>query len=189
MTNNAYTSNADLEMFRTPASAFLPLLDYRPEWFQGSGFDPSAGDGRMLGEVIRRGNVGPHHLNDVRQSEIAKMAELLGVAATCLDYLVAENLPCADFMITNTPVKVAQQFVTKAKSHIDGPICVLQPISWQATAKRSVWLREAGLAYVLNLMRRPSWEIDGSANVPNACDFAWFVFLPDQSAPTVMDWI
>ena len=41
------------EVFRTPEYAYTALFDYRPEWFTGRGFDPSAGDGRMIREVIR----------------------------------------------------------------------------------------------------------------------------------------
>ena len=61
--------NTKNEVYRTPAYSYLPLLDYNPSWFEGVGFDPSAGDGRMMAEIAKRGNAGPHYLNDIRAEE------------------------------------------------------------------------------------------------------------------------
>jgi hypothetical protein len=177
------------ETFRTPNYAFEPLLDYNPEWFQGRGFDPSAGDGRMIGEIIKRGNPGPHFVNDIRHEEFDGMSRLPGVAASVSDYLATAKPPSADFMITNPPFTKSVEFVSKARTHIGGPICILQSIAWQSTRKRSEWLRNAGLALVLNLTRRPKWQVDGGGKAPsNIWDFAWFVFLPGHSDLPQMDW-
>ena len=176
------------ETFRTPAYSFLPLLDYRPDWFTGCGFDPSAGDGRMIREIIRRGNPGPHFVNDIREEEADALADCGTV--TIGDYLADPAPPSADFLITNPPFSKAVQFVEKARQHIAGPILILQSIGWQTTAKRSLWLRQAGLAHVLNLPRRPKWEVDsGVFKKTNVWDYAWFVFLPDHVGPPTMDWL
>jgi hypothetical protein len=176
------------EAFRTPAYAFTPLLDYRPEWFQGRGFDPCAGDGRMISEIIRRGNAGPHYLNDIRPEELSKLLPL--GHATNGDYLAMRNPPRCDFLMTNPPFSKAMLIVEKARKHISGPICILQSIAWQSTRKRSEWLRAAGLAYVLNLPRRPKWQVDSGEKVANNIwDYAWFIFLPKHTEGTMMDWL
>ncbi|WP_404482030.1 hypothetical protein [Novosphingobium sp. BL-52-GroH] len=176
------------EAFRTPTYSYTPLLDYRPEWFVGSGFDPSAGDGRMLREIVQRGNPGPHHANDIRGEELPGLLDI--GSATALDYLEMRFPPACDFLITNPPFTRAVEFVKKARTHVRGPICILQSIAWQGTRKRSEWLRTAGLAFVLNLPRRPKWEVDTGDKIgKNIWDFAWFVFLPGHSGGTTMDWL
>jgi hypothetical protein len=183
--------NTKAEVYRTPAYSYLPLLDYKPEWFSGIGFDPSAGDGRMIAEVIRRGNAGPHFANDIREEEEALMRESLGDNAhiSIGDYLAMENPPEVDFSITNPPFTLSVEFVKKAQQHVRGPICILQSVAWQGTHKRSQWLKESGLAYVLNLSKRPRWEVDVGIAHSNIWDFAWFVFLPNHNELPRMDWL
>lgn len=176
------------EVYRTPMSAFTPLLDYRPTWFEGRGFDPSAGDGRMISEIIRRGNPGPHHLVDIRSEEWPALARLGDV--TIADYLAIERPPEADFLITNPPFSLTDAFIAKARTHVRGPIVILQQSAWATSASRSGRLRDAGLAHVLHLKRRPTWEMDHGAEPPGRFySFAWFVFLPDHKGPPLMDWL
>lgn len=179
--------HAATETFRTPAYSFTPLLNFRPEWFVGSGFDPSAGDGRMIREIMRRGNHGPHFVNDIREEELPSLLDC--GQATIGDYLTMTDVPQCDFLITNPPFTKAVQIVEKARTHVSGPICILQSIQWQSTRKRSEWLRKSGLTYVLNLPRRPRWEVEVGNGYSNIFDFAWFVFLPDYKGSTTMDWL
>lgn len=183
--------NTKNEVYRTPDYAFKPLFDYRPEWFEGRGCDPSAGDGRMLAEIARRGNLGPHYAADIRAEEETLMRKNLpeGTQIEINDYLWNMNVPECDFMITNPPFTLAVDFVKKARTHTKGPIFILQSVSWQGTNKRSRWMKQAGLAYVLNLARRPKWEVDVGTAHSNIWDFAWFVFLPDYTDLPRMDWI
>ena len=182
--------NTKNEVYRTPAYSYLPLLDYNPSWFEGVGFDPSAGDGRMMAEIAKRGNAGPHYLNDIRaEEEVLMRANLPDAHITIGDYLWDMNPPEVDFMITNPPFTLAVDFVKKARTHTKGPIFILQSVSWQGTRKRSQWLKKSGLAYVLNLAARPKWEVDVGTAHSNIWDFAWFVFLPDYNELPRMDWL
>lgn len=177
------------EVFRTPAHAYQSLFDYRPEWFLGTGFDPSAGDGRMFAELIKRGFEGPFHANDIREEE-SDALERSGASWTIGDYLKDSDPPTADFMVTNPPFSLSVPFVEKAREHVGGPICILQAISWQSTQKRSAWMKANRPAYILNLAKRPKWEVDSGGKAPTSLwDFAWFVFLPGHDGPTVMDWL
>jgi len=176
------------EVFRTPAYCYELLFDRHPEWFVGRGFDPAAGDGRMIREIVRRGNPGPHFLNDIREEERHALIDC--GEATIGDYLSMVDPPASNFMITNPPFTKAVEFVQKAREHVSGPICILQSTRWQSTQKRSEWLRTAGLALVLNLPRRPQWEVDSGVVVRNnVMDFAWYVFLPDHHGRPEMDWL
>lgn len=189
--NSVFARNRETETYRTPGDAFLPLLCYNPRWFCGRGFDPSAGDGRMLAEIIRRGNPGPHFANDIREEEEPRLrGNIPSAKITIGDYLSMKSPPEADFLITNPPFTLAVEFVKKAREHITGPILILQSVSWQGTSKRSRWLKEeSGLAYVLNLPRRPRWEVDVGTAHSNIWDFAWFVFLPGYAGLPKMDWL
>ena len=176
------------EVFRTPAYCYELLFDRHPEWFTGRGFDPPAGDGRMIREIIRRGNPGPHVVNDIREEE---RPALIGCGEVTIgDYLSMVDPPACDYMITNPPFTKAVEFVQKARTHVSGPICILQSTRWQSTQKRSEWLRTAGLALVLNLPRRPQWEVDsGDVVKNNVMDFAWYIFLPRHHGRPEMDWL
>jgi len=176
------------EVFRTPPYCYELLFDRHPEWFVGRGFDPAAGDGRMIRELMQRGNPGPHFVNDIREEERPALIDC-GVA-TIGDYLTMIDPPACDFLITNPPFTKAVEFVQKARTHVSGPICILQSTRWQSTQKRSEWLRTAGLALVLNLPRRPQWEVDSGETVRNnVMDFAWYVFLPGHCGRPEMDWL
>ena len=188
--HNMRSRHEKFETFRTPDYCFAELYSYRPEWFSGSGFDPSAGDGRMLRHVIEQGNVGPHYANDIREEELATLSAIPNMTATVGDYLEMTDLPDVDFLVTNPPFTKAVEFVQKAQTHVSGPICILQSIAWQTTRKRSDWLRGSGLAYVLNITKRPKWEVDSGGKAPsNIWDFAWFVFLPGHTDRPIMDWL
>lgn len=176
------------EVFRTPAYCYELLFDRHPEWFAGRGFDPAAGDGRMIREIVRRGNLGPHFVNDIREEERPALIDC--GEATIGDYLSMVDPPACDFLITNPPFTKAVEFAQKARTHVSGPICILQSTRWQGTQKRSEWLRTAGLALVLNLARRPQWEVDsGDVVRNNVMDFAWYIFLPDHDGRPEMDWL
>ncbi|WOB78479.1 hypothetical protein [Brevundimonas nasdae] len=178
----------ELQVYRTPMEAFTPLLDYRPEWFAGRGFDPSAGDGRMIEEIVKRGNAGPHYLNEIRPEEWPKLARVGEV--TIGDYRALDNPPEADFLVTNPPFRETDDFLAKARTHIKGPIILLQQAAWATTAKRATRLRGQGLAFILHLTKRPKWEMDGGAEPPGRFyGFSWFVFLPDYTGPVVTDWL
>lgn len=180
------------QTYRTPPHAYQKLLDFRPDWFEGVGFDPSSGDGRMILEIITRGNRNRHIVNDVRTGEYAQLHRTFAdhdVVIHLGDYLDMQAPPSADFLITNPPFSLAQQFVEKARDHITGPICVLQSIAWQATEARSRWFKTSNLAFVLNIAKRPRFEVDVGRAPNNIWDYAWFVFIPDHDTGVTMDWL
>ena len=178
------------EVFRTPANTFEAILDHCPELFQGVGFDPSAGDGRMLAEIVRRGNVECQHANEIRPEERPALELALPSAViTIEDYLSMKRPPFADFLITNPPFTLSRKFVDKAHKHIAGPICILQSLAWLGSGERSRWWPSSGLESVYILSKRPKWELDIGAGTNNHYDYAWYVFQPGHRVPPAIEWI
>ena len=165
------------------------MLDYEPGWFTGRGFDPSAGDGRMIRTLIERGNAGPHFLNEIREDERLALEALPNCSVTIGDYVTMEAPPVADFLLTNPPFTLAQAFVEKARQHVTGPICILQSLAWQGSRGRRQWFTAAGLAKVLILPDRPRWEVDSGRPPMNLYDYGWFVFMPGWTSPPTLEWL
>ena len=174
--------------------AFEALFDYAPEWFNGPVLDPSAGDGRMTAELVRRGFDYPHHLNDLRAVEVDRWRAnslLRGCTFSAEDYLTLPPPRRFSATVTNPPFTKTVAFIEKAKTETDGVVCILQSIAFMGTQKRSAYLkRESGLRFILNLPKRPKWEFDDPAQgSSNVWDFAWFVFDQRHSGPVTVDWL
>lgn len=179
------------EVFRTPMYSFTPLYNYNPAWFAGSGFDPSAGDGRMIKYVVEQGNHNKHYLNDIREEELPKMrASVPSAECTVGDYLTMDKPAQVDFSITNPPFTLTCEFVDKMKSHTTGPVFILQSMQWPTAKKRIEWFRKSGLSHMLCLPRRPRWEMDSGLLPPNnVFGYIWYVFQPDYTGEVKWEWL
>lgn len=142
----------------------------------------------MIREIIQRGNSGPHFVNDIRAEELTVLSGC--GQATIGDYLAMDDLPKCDFMVTNPPFTMAVEFVEQARTHVSGPICILQSIQWLGSQKRSEWFQNAGLAEILIIPKRPQWEVDSGDRLKNNIwDYAWFVFLPGHHESPNTRWL
>ena len=188
-------SNSERQLFRTPDYATTPLLNYLPELTDGRAvIDPSAGDGRMIRQIVQRNSIAAHCLCDIEQSEAVLWST--DSSLSWLQHHIGSYLefqPGREFgaMLTNPPFTLAQEFVEHAKTHTVGPICILQSVAWIGTQKRSRWLSErSGLKMMLNLARRPRWEFDdGKPGASNIWDFAWYIFERDYTGKPTIDWL
>jgi hypothetical protein len=185
---------SNYELFRTPMHAFEALFDYSPKWFDGPVLDPSAGDGRMTAELVRRGLDYPHHLNDLRAVEVDRWRAnplLSGCTFSAEDYLTLSAQRRFAATVTNPPFTKTVAFIEKAKVETDGMVCILQSIAFMGTQKRSAYLkRDSGLRFILNLPKRPKWEFDDpSQGSSNVWDFAWFVFDQRHTGSVTVDWL
>lgn len=194
--NNIRKTNKERQLFRTPIYSTLPLLDRIPELTLSGArvLDPSAGDGRMIVEIMKRNNMGRHCMCEIASDEVARWRT--DPLLSCVEGRVGDYLDMSfgveyDAMLTNPPFTLAQKFVEHAKSHVRGPICILQSVAWISTQKRSEWLaNNSGLKWMLNLPRRPRWEFDdGKPGASNIWDFAWYVFERDYSGVPMIDWL
>lgn len=190
------------ELFRTPDYAYKPLLDYS-NWFdRGPVLDPAAGDGRMIAEIVRRGNDADHCLIDVREEEkdawrddpllywsdkrigsfVEKEEEKIAALEISGRYSAA---------LTNPPFTLAQPFVQRLTQLVDGKVAILQSVAWIGTQKRSRWLKEEShLEMVLQLARRPKWEGDSGIKLPsNIWDFAWYIFDREFVGRPTINWL
>lgn len=185
------------EVFRTPNYSVQPLLDYFKSYsFEGEGYDPSAGDGRMMRLIHHMNPTASFHMNDIRPEEEADMRAVPNTKTVTIgDYLAQTNLPQVDWWITNPPFTLTTEFVDKATTHTSGPIFVLQSMQFLGAKKRLDWFKKSGLTHVLQLVRRPIWEIDGGVKSPNnVFNYVWMVFQPNDrdlsdNRRVIWDWL
>ncbi len=175
-----------LQVFRTPKTHFIPLLDYYPKHFANTKIlDPCCGDSRMVKEIWRRGNHNQHTIMDIRSSEYSKwikhgIIKRLGVSncitADFLTYKFKKDI--YDTVITNPPFKESRLFIDKLRTLVrqNGWIWILQRCDWISTQDRSKWhMANKDLRRILVLIKRPIWEIDDKVdNKADTREYAWF---------------
>lgn len=192
-TNNLRNRLNNYEVYRTPIYSLTPLLDYFPDWFLGDGYDPCAGDGRMMKEIHKRNPNSFFFMNDIREEEQHQMLQCPNSISTISDYLTIpdDQLPKVNWAITNPPFSKTVEFIDKLKTHCDGPVFVIQSMQFLGTKKRLEWFRQSGLTHILQLVRRPKWEVDDGVGMNNVYNFMWMVFEPDvdPKASIKWDWI
>lgn len=88
-----------------------------------------------------------------------------------VDYLKTEY-PHKDFVITNPPYSLAQEFVTKSLGEADVVIMLLR-IGFLESMKRREWWIENRLSSLLILSQRPSFTDDGNTD---GSGYAWYVW-------------
>lgn len=185
------------ETFRTPRRVYCELFDYAHKfWGNAQTFDPSAGDGRMIAELVRRGNNRRHAIADIRKSEKATWSrnKLLVNTRKCSGNFLEYSMPTVyDAMLTNPPFSLSREFVTHALKFVrnDGVVCILQKLQWLGTQKRSEWLKHYSCLYkVLVIPYRICWEIDTRPdNKADNVEYAWYVFKKGYIGESKIDWL
>jgi hypothetical protein len=160
------------DFYVTPAWAVHAIQPHLPA--HRHAFDPCAGDGSLLIEMINE-----KHVTWVSGFEIdptrAKVAqELLGGWGTirCADALGPE--PWSTYMVVmNPPYKLALDFFERAITEVGprGTVAALLRLGWLAGKKRQQWhAKHPTDVYVL--AKRPSFQANGETD---ATEYAWFV--------------
>lgn len=188
---------ANKETFRTPMYVWDGLLDQFPAYFTGRVLDASAGDGRLIGAILDRGNHKRHRMYDIRPEERQTwrrnglFAELDG-QCYIKDFLLTRPRPRYDALVTNPPFSIAVPFVEHGLKWVkaDGHVLILHRLNWLGTFRRSQWLKQMPLKEVLVIAKRPTWEVDSRPNnSSDTYEYAFFVFQKGYlDAPTV-NWI
>jgi len=196
-TNRGERGGDGLDFFRTPSwcvRALFPVLeDFLWTDYRRAFFDPSCGDGAILGtlaehwpSVRREGIEIDADRADAAILSVAAHSVVLGDALT-RDWVIPSNPDAQRIVIGNPPYALAEQFVRKAIEQIDAghvrQCFFLMRLGFLAGEDRCAWLRHRyPSAYVLPA--RPDYTGEGG----DSADYAWLrwgpidVFPPRASA-------
>ena len=140
------------DFYPTPESAFKPLLE-KVLPVNVRFYEPARGDGRLV-EWLRVSG------RDAYGSDLAQG----------FDFLKRKKSFQRDFIITNPPFSLAQEFVTHALTLSDD-VMMLLPLGFLGSQKRRDWFVVNEPAALFVLSQRPSFTGDGKTD---AADYAWF---------------
>src|SRR5579875_2157299 len=153
----------------TPSWAIEALLEY----VDVNGLrvlEPCAGDGVIVRALEAHGAI-------VTASDITE-----GV-----DFLTTDYPERFDYVITNPPYRLAQEFVTKAMDVADSVVMLLR-LGFLAGQKRKAWWDEHRPTGIYILSRRPSFTGKGT----DSADYAWVMWRSANekgSRLTTMRWL
>ena len=168
----------DFDFYPTPDGAIRSLLDNYPiqEYTDKSDslmrsrvLEPCAGDGAISGALVNRYNV------YMKQVEIRPEARKpLGAYGTVVidDFLTNNYNFDPDYIITNPPYLLAQEFITKCLKY-GCPVIMLLRLCFLASMKRNEWWQDKIPGDMLVLSKRPSFTGDGKTD---GQDYAWFIW-------------
>lgn len=148
--------NREADFYGTPLAAFERLLPYLP--VHSDYWEPCAGDGRIVVWLRAAGFT-------------AAGADLFAqnkLVVHGLDFLRDETQH--DFIITNPPFSLAQEFITHALKHSRECLMLLR-LNFLGAKKRRTWWRDGHTPNALFVLSdRPDFTGAGG----DACEYAWF---------------
>ncbi len=148
---NRGASRQPRDFYPTPEHAFKPLLECDALPFNTLYYEPAQGDGRLVRWLNESGRW-------CEGSDLATGTDFLTVTAR------------KEFIITNPPFSLAQEFVTHALALSDN-VMMLLPLGFLGAQKRRDWFVANEPSALFVLSKRPSFTGNGKTY---AADYAWF---------------
>ena len=162
--NTAY-KRVESDFYPTPPEATQALLDFLQIPERSLVWEPACGSGHMT-RVMEKNNL------NVIGTDIQ----------TGTDFLTADMPDGVDWIITNPPFSVAEQFIRKCGEHRKPFALLLKSQYWHA-AKRYILFLKYTPAYVLPLTWRPDF-LFGARGGASLMDVMWCVWLPTDHDET-----
>ena len=159
--NTAYKRNQS-DFYPTPPEATQALLDFLDLPQKTTVWEPACGEGHMV-EVIEK--------NDLRV--IATDIQ------TGTDFLKAEMPKGVDWIITNPPFSLSEQFIRKAHAHDVSFAMLLKSQYWHAARRVNLFL-DTKPSYVLPLTWRPDFLFKTRGKGSPLMDVMWCVWCKDE---------
>jgi hypothetical protein len=157
--NTAYKRNQS-DFYPTPPEATQALLDFLDLRKGTVIWEPACGEGHMV-EVMRSNGF-----------------ECIGTdIQTGTDYLCADLPDGVNWIITNPPFSLAEQFIRKSAEHGKPFAMLLKSQYWHA-AKRVSLFSDVTPAYVLPLTWRPDFLFKTRGKGSPLMDVMWCVWIP-----------
>lgn len=157
--NTAYKRNAS-DFYPTPPEATQALLDFLKLQKGTRVWEPACGEGHMVDAMKANG------------------LECIGTDInTGTDFLAADIPEGTEWIITNPPFSLAEQFIRKSAEHNVAFAMLLKSQYWHA-AKRVALFSTITPAYVLPLTWRPDFLFKSRGKGSPLMDVIWCVWIP-----------
>lgn len=186
------TERHPTDHYPTPKEAITPLLDALGPHIEPVKFvlDPGCGSGNLGAAVRERwpgAYIGGVEIDEALALWSMKSGIYDGVAPLDFLEMVPDfgGHPGYDFIITNPPFSLAQQFVTRIFDHWatpDSTVAVLLRLNFLASRKRRDWWRSLPTPRLMVLSERPSFTGDKNTDMT---DYAWYVFGAPDAVPAI----
>jgi len=161
-----------LDDYPTPSWAIRRALEKMPFLpSSGSYLDPCAGSGHLL-SVIKKFSPQATTAGIEIQNKYINSLESSIDEYQIADYLKVSSKPKADVIFTNPPYRYALEFIKEAITQAPHTIMLLR-INFLGSQKRHDFLKNH-MPDMYVLPNRPSFTDGGT----DACEYAWFHFLP-----------
>nr|DAI48763.1 MAG TPA: adenine-specific methyltransferase [Caudoviricetes sp.] len=158
---NSAAGRRQSDLYPTPPEVTVALLRFLNFPSGVSVWEPAAGDGDMT-DVISQ-YAFPVYATDIRDGT--------DFLQSCID--------CADWIITNPPFSLAEEFIRHA-AELNKPFAMLLKAQYWHAAKRAKLFEELPPSYILPLTWRPDFffkERDGKKGGSPLMDVMWCVWL------------
>lgn len=161
---NRGAKRRDRDFYETPAWCTEAIVKEMAWGYEPSVWEPAAGSG-AIADVIKRSV--PHAC--VKSTDIAPQSCSVEQGDFFTDFEFRSKW---DFIITNPPFSLAQEFIDRS---LDLANCVvmLLPLSFMGSKKRRDWWRARPYTAIHYLSQRPSFTGDGKTDAE--C-YAWVVW-------------
>lgn len=145
------TKRRKYDLYETPHWVVESLFSYLPIQKDKTYLEPCRASGRIYSKLPE--------------------GSLWGEIREGIDYLTTPY-PKVDFIITNPPFSLAQEFVTKSLTEAKVVVMLLR-LTFLESLKRCEWWNDNKLTSLFVLAKRPSFTEDGKTD---GSGYAWFVW-------------
>ena len=154
----------ELDFYPTPPEVTMALCEWMKErgMRMQSVWEPACGDGRMVRMLEQ-------YFDQVVGTDIQQGT----------DFLTAEKPDGIEWIITNPPFSLAEQFIRKA-AECNVPFAMLLKSQYWHSARRKKLFDEIRPSHILPLTWRPDFTGKGSSLL----DMQWSVWIPNDSYTT-----
>lgn len=149
-TNRNGAKRLDHDFYSTPLEAFDPIIPYLPR--TAKFWEPACGDRRLIVRLKEFGR-------DADGSDLSDGA----------DFLQDDRL--REFIITNPPFSLAQEFVTHSLEVADETMLLLR-LNFLGSQKRKDWWKAHEPDAIFVLSSRPDFTGGGG----DSCEYGWFAW-------------
>lgn len=169
LTNASASDRSGTDFYPTPENVTVALIKYLG-LHNAIVWEPACGAGHMAEAIVRTGN-----------RVIATELYWQGYGLGGVDFLMADK-PACDWIITNPPFKLAEQFIERCIDHGKPFAMLLKSQYWHSAKRRQLFERHRPAA-VLPLTWRPDFHFGAKGGSPTM-ECAWTVWDSCPSSNT-----